>query len=304
MEATDKVLFQKNQNNVNELSYPDLPEWDLELPPGYLIIYGGKRRSGKSFHIRYLLSTLPRDFYKMAIVMTRTPQTNAFQGLVGPEWVHPGWNPALARQYMEAGAKNVDKNGEGHKDNRMLLIMDDIIGGEVKDIHNDHVIDDMATLGRHYDIDVIITTQYPHALSPRVRNNCDLYIGFEVSGKMEFDSVINTYCYRLGDFRAAAAVYERYTEGYKAFVALRHIRERDIVKRYNYTLAPEEPVKDFPIGCEVQQKSAIAWTKARKSKSKSTNSTTDDVSDAFKFDGFRGWGDDGDVLGPSFGLHF
>ena len=266
-ERAREIRYQKN---LTELSFDEkagewpleLPDWDGKLPPGFLVIYGGKRRSGKSVHIRWLLQNNDPDQYLLCLCMTRTPETGAYQGLFGEEWVHNGWNPELAKRLIETGKANVKKNGEKSAKNKILLVLDDIIGEQ---FHDDKTMNDFAALGRHYDIDIIVTTQYPKAINPKVRTNCDVFIGFELDSRREEEAIINDYFSRLG--KAALPVYEHYTEGYNAIVALKHERARELTKKFKHSLADPD-IEDFPMGCPEQRKEAERWTRERKSKQK------------------------------------
>ena len=258
-----------------------LKEWDCKLPPGFLLIYGGKRRSGKSVHIKWLLRQNNPDQYKLVVVMTYTPESGAYQGMVGEKWVHDGWDPTLATKLIERGKKLVAKNGEEHPDNKTLLILDDIISRE---FHDDKIMESIATRGRHVDIDVILTTQYPLAIGTKVRTNADVYVGFELDSGLEEDQVIKTYFHRLRG--AALDVYEAYTEGYNGMVALKHARTRKVVEKFATTLADPD-AEDFEMGSEKQRKAAIEW---RKSKENKRNADCGDGGGDFSGDGSCGDG--------------
>lgn len=300
-DALKKIDFRVNTTNMAwDPVTGDFPvtlgEWDMQMPPGFLMIYGGKRRSGKSVHLRHWLYSNNPDQWQLALVMTNTPQTNVYQPIVGEQWVVGGWDPYLVQKLFAQGKKNVAKNGESHPKNKILLILDDIIG---EGFHDDDVMSMIATRGRHFDISVILTTQYPHAIHPKVRTNSDVFIGFELDTQREYESVVQNYFYHLG--KAAWALYSHHTTGtYTGMVSLKHAKGADPVKRYAITTAPPPPENEldlpqFEIGAPEQRQAARKYQdylRERKSNMESQNGTSTDDSGSF-----CGRGCDGEASG-------
>ena len=75
---------------------------------------------------------------------------------------------------------------------RVLLILDDIIDTK-NSVHQSGILDFLASNGRHLNIYVIITSQYINAVSPIMRNNCDMIFCFKTISKKCVELIIENF---------------------------------------------------------------------------------------------------------------
>ena len=148
-----------------KLGYPEeLEEFDpTTLPHDFFVILEGRRRIGKTFFAKWLLSFY-QGVHEIVIVMTKTSMNGFWQPIVGPSFVHQGWKPEIVTGLIERNRERVEKMGKEAEGNKVLVILDDIIS---ENIHDDKVIAQLAVEGRHYDIAVLIMTQKPKAVNTK-----------------------------------------------------------------------------------------------------------------------------------------
>lgn len=215
-----------------------LDEWDPvakdhRLPPGFFIILEGSRRIGKSIFLKWLLSFYREDF-DLAIVVTETSFNGFWQPIVGNRWVHHGWNPLLVHALLEDQRKQLQKEiySDGrYKKRRVLLILDDIIGDK-RHIHEDTMLNTLATEGRHIDISVALTTQDAKAINPTLRNNADTVIVFQQKNFRAKEAIWNDFMNIFPDRHQAEAVIMANTKDHDCIVVENCKLNQDVKKLY------------------------------------------------------------------------
>ena len=133
----------------------------------------GKRNSGKSQMLRYLVSQ-QRHLFKSIFVMCPTEEVNHFYSdLVKKENIFPEYkedwtNQLISKMTRENSGKN-DQNAS-----HVLLILDDCCSDT--NFHQSKSFKKLCTRGRHIKISVIITCQYIYQVPPVGRNNSDFIL--------------------------------------------------------------------------------------------------------------------------------
>lgn len=134
----------------------------------------GKRCSGKSRLLRYLVDT-EKDIFKKIFVFCPTETVNNFySSLVPKECIFDSYNNEWMMKLIQ---KMTDlKTNDNNNNHNVLVILDDCISDT--NFHQCPSLNILCTRGRHINISVIITTQYIYAIPPLMRNNLDfIYCG-------------------------------------------------------------------------------------------------------------------------------
>jgi len=248
----------------------DLRQWSVDaeehqLPESFFCIICGSRRIGKSVFAKYLLFFLC-DKFDMAVVLTETPQNGYWQPIVGNQYVHEGMNEFLVEHLFETqkSARALQEQSGGKKKApRVLLILDDVIANRNK-IHESPELNRLAVQGRHMNIAVILTTQYPRAINPTLRENCDLAVIFQQKTVRALQAVYEDFLSKLGPKEAALQILTKYTSEHDCIVVENwKLKQQgtDIIfwcpgsTTYDEK-AEKSTVPDYQLGSEEQQKLA------------------------------------------------
>ena len=172
-------IGEKDAVGYKEVAIPDLDEWDpLSLPDHFFVVLEGKRRTGKSTFAKWLLQFY-RDKFSLAWCMTRTKSSGYWQEFVGEAFTFDNWYPLAILKLLDRNDKIIKEYGEDSDEAKklgsVLLILDDVISAK---IFNDPVFIKLAVEGRHHLISVILATQDPKAISPKIRDNADVAVVF------------------------------------------------------------------------------------------------------------------------------
>ncbi|PNH00398.1 hypothetical protein TSOC_013776 [Tetrabaena socialis] len=138
----------------------------------------GKRDTGKSFLVRDLLY-YHRDI-PIGTVVSATECANKFYSDMIPDiFIHEKPDPEIVANAMKRQSKlrhrmrkEVKRTGRCDIDDRAFLILDDCLADGKRWIRHDAVQGAFLN-GRHFNLLVVITLQYPMGLPPMLRGNID-----------------------------------------------------------------------------------------------------------------------------------
>lgn len=164
---------------------PELEEFDFtKIEPDSACIYVGKRREGKTVALlNNWRGLVENEYLAGAVVISKTENANmTYQQFILRDYIYTGWQPIL---YETIKAKMTDFRflydmGRIPHPGYLSIVLDDMISE--KAMMYDRDLTDMFVAGRHYFLNVHITTQYPKAIPPRVRDNADYVFLFKASG--------------------------------------------------------------------------------------------------------------------------
>ena len=133
----------------------------------------GKRNSGKSQMLRYLVMQ-QRPLFKSIFVICPTESVNNFyKDLVKKENIfdsyNENWIESLIKKMTEINSSKSDEQAS-----HVLLILDDCCSDT--NFHQSKSFKKLCTRGRHIKISVIITCQYIYQVPPVERNNSDFIL--------------------------------------------------------------------------------------------------------------------------------
>ena len=126
-----------------------------------------KRNTGKTMMISVLIQELVKQGKAdLVMVMSQTVGVNDDYWFINPRLRQP-FNEATIKKLMDRQSKVKKSERE-----QCLLVLDDVLSS--KDAENSRFIKRLYTLGRHYDISVILISQTSNvALTPAIKQNSD-----------------------------------------------------------------------------------------------------------------------------------
>ena len=134
------------------------------------VILCGKRCSGKSQLMRYILIKSKHQFKKVFVICPTEQINHFYKGLIKDENIFDSYN----EQWVENLMKRMGSENDGKTDkeaSHVLLILDDCCSDS--NFHQSKTLKQLFTKGRHYKITIVILCQYPYHIPPICRVNCD-----------------------------------------------------------------------------------------------------------------------------------
>ena len=144
------------------------------LPPD---LVAGKRHTGKSFFIRWILYSC-RDYWPRGFIFSKTIFNGYWNKLIPKRFQFDKWDPTVVYAIMEqqkALTAYVEENPDCGIDPRIFIILDDCVDEHTR---YDPVLNQLYLQSRHFNIWLIQTSQYLKLLPPAMRTNIDLVISF------------------------------------------------------------------------------------------------------------------------------
>ena len=130
----------------------------------------GKRHSGKSELIKYIISLYGHQFNKIFVICPSEAVNKFYSKVLPPENIFTEyseeWIEKLMKRLIQINVGKTDDNSA-----HILLIMDDCVSDV--NMHSAKNFEKIFTRGRHLKISLMITTQYPYLIPPVARINCD-----------------------------------------------------------------------------------------------------------------------------------
>lgn len=244
----------------------ELSEWDPRtLPDHFFLTLEGKRRTGKSTFAKWLLQWY-KDKFSLVWCMTLTKASGYWQELVGDEWTFDNWYAYAVLKLIERGDMFIKKYGEDNeiakKLGSSLLILDDVISAR---IHDDPTFNRLATEGRHHLISVILMTQDPHAISPKVRDNSDVAVVFNMKTYRNKESIWRDFMNDV-DKNTAQLLLERYAVNHDALVCVQTNLDGKLQKNFFRSASDKTKLADpdYALGSNDQKAAILKGRQAKK----------------------------------------
>ena len=217
---------------------------------GPVIVFIGRRDTGKSFLVRDLL------FYHQDIpigtVISGTESGNGFYAKHVPKlFIHDEYNTAiienvLKRQkiVMKQVKKEKEAYGSSNIDGRAFVILDDCLWD------NSWARDKMMRLlfmnGRHWKIMTVITMQYPLGVAPNLRTNIDYTFILREPYITNRKRIYENYAGMFPTFESFCQVMDQCTENYECLVINNNARSNKLEDQIFWYKAVPQP--NFKLG--------------------------------------------------------
>ena len=204
------------------------------------VLLVGKRNSGKSQLLRYLVS-LSKSHFKTCFLISPTEKINSFYaGVIKEENIFDEYKEAWVETLMKKMAEiNKDKNE--HTASHVLLVLDDLIAD--LNFAKSKTIKQLLVRGRHLFISIIITSQYLNSISPLIRSNMD-FIAVSQLNAQGLSLLIDNF--HMGDISKDQfkKLYFKSTTNYGFFlINTSCCQNNDIDEIYGQISTPKEYIK-------------------------------------------------------------
>lgn len=253
-----------------QLTLPPLEEWNPKsLPDHFFLVLEGKRRTGKSTFAKWLLQYY-QDKFSLVWVMTHTKASGFWQEFVGSQFVFDGWSSRAVNIIMDRNDQIIAEHGEdstlSKKMGATLLILDDCIE---KDIYYDPVFINLAVEGRHHLMSIIFVTQDPKTVCPKVRDNSDVAVVFNLKTFRNKESIWHDFMNDVSKDQAFGLL-EKYCVDHNCLVCVQTNLNSDIRKNF-YKSTGDKTKLEFPeylLGDKTQKEMVMKEREEHKEKEK------------------------------------
>lgn len=177
-------MSEKKINKVLNLEYP------------FSMVVTGMPKSGKTAFIKYIFlinsKKFTKDPFKYGIVFSTTAKIDNQYNFLPAKYIYVQYEEHILKNFIDYAAKHHDKT---------FVVFDDCLD---KKAFNSKLFIDFITTYRHFNINVIIASQYVKILTPTMRESCRYVVMFK----------------QVTD-KSIGASYENFGYGFKTFVEFR-----------------------------------------------------------------------------------
>jgi len=181
-----------------------------------VVVFIGKRRTGKSFLVKDLLY-YHRDI-PIGTIISGTENANKFYGYFVPGmFLHDEYTPQLLNSVVKRQQLIKKKKEKDDKiDTRAFMILDDCLydSSWVKDKN----IRCLFYNGRHYNVFFAITMQYPLGIPPSFRTNIDYVFILRENNINNRKRIYENYASMFPSFEMFCMVMDQCTENHECLV--------------------------------------------------------------------------------------
>ena len=271
----------------------------------HVVVFIGKRNTGKSFLIRDILfhhRNLP-----LGTVISGTEAANGFYSSMVPElFIHHDYSPEVVHSvvHRQHVMVNRSKGAEGASiDPRAFLILDDLMA-DSKTWIKDPNIKSMFFNGRHYKLFFLLSMQFALGIPPELRSNIDFVFILREPYMSNRKRLYEHYAGMFGSLDAFSQVMDQCTENFECLVIDNTSRSNKINEQVFWYKAEEH--EDFKIGSkqfwDVKRNDDLRRRRNESLLNQPTpqfgrKASTSKVSVHKKGNNRRGGGDDGDSGG-------
>ncbi len=207
------------------------------LKSPYLMIINGKQGSGKSHFITYMMreNMLSDNKFDYGIVFSNTSWENSAWNFLPGEYVYEEYNEKVLENLVKLQKKNLANDINTFA----FVIFDDAL--DDKHQFTSVVLKKLSVQLRHYNISLIISSQYPHLIPPRIRANTMYAIFFDIgSGVRELEALYNAYGQRFKNYADFKEFYYKNIDDHKFIMY-----DKDIDKYCTYRCPEKIPEFSF-----------------------------------------------------------
>ena len=224
------------------------PNTDPDKCKGPVIVFIGRRETGKSYLLLDLLSY--NQNIPIGTVISGTEIANGFYNKIMPKMlIHNNYSSdiitnILKRQkpLLKEVRKDIELYGRTAIDPRTFTVLDDCLWDD--SWAKDPVMRLLFMNGRHWNIMLLITMQYPLGIPPRLRTNIDYVFILREPYLNNRRKIYDNYASCFPTFESFCQVMDQCTENYECLVINNNAKSnklQDIV--FWYKAEPHSNVK-------------------------------------------------------------
>ena len=238
---------------------PFVPGISPPMPLNSTLTVFGKRRSGKSVWLRWLVFEYLRPLIPYYYAYTYTKHNSFLEAFMPSAYVFTDFKSETLRALMDKQKEAVllylkhfdDEKFKDRINPRIAVFWDDYNG---KDVTFNDTLKDYYYTGRHYQTFNIFNAQYVKLVPPAVRSNTDYAILFNTDYMGNLEEYHHSYAGKM-DKHAFYTMFRKYTEEVPyGFLCINNDPNIPYDEKFFSGVASELPVDlDHVVGC------ALAW---------------------------------------------
>lgn len=218
-----------------------------EMKQDAVCVFIGKRRSGKSFCLKDILSY--HTGISCGIIISPTEvSSNFFQKFIPNILIYDEYKPEIIKRFLDRQIKvtkqradEIRKYGRSDIDPRAFIILDDCLYD--KSWQTDKNIRSILMNGRHYSILTIITSQLPLGINPALRSQIDYVFIFKNNIIKEREKIYNHYAGICNSFEVFNKIMDSTTENFEVMVIDNTSQNNSITDQIKWYKATEKNFK-------------------------------------------------------------
>jgi len=201
----------------------NIKKFDMKrIPQDAVVIFIGRRRTGKSTLVRDLLFN--HQDMPVGTVISGTEESNSFYGkMIPPIFIYGEFQPVILdnfvkRQKMITGRIEKDKqqNIRSKLDPRSFMILDDCMYDD--SWTHDKNIRYLFMNGRHQKVFFLITMQYPLGIQPALRTNVDFVFILREPYLNNRKRIFDNYAAAFPSFEFFCQIMDQCTQNFECIV--------------------------------------------------------------------------------------
>jgi hypothetical protein len=215
-----------------------------------VVVFIGKRETGKSFLIRDLL--YHHQSIPIGTVISGTESANSFySSIIPPLFIHEEFNPLIIENLLKRQktlalkiTKDIQTRGTTSVDPRTFMIMDDCLYDS--SWTRDKYIRSLFMNGRHWKILYIVAMQYCMGIPPNLRTNIDYVFILRENIVANRKRLYEQFAGMFPDFDSFSQIMDQCTENYECIVIDNNAKSNKIEDQVFWYKAQSRP--NFRIG--------------------------------------------------------
>ena len=201
----------------------NIKKFDMKrIPQDAVVIFIGRRRTGKSTLVRDLL--FHHQDMPVGTVISGTEESNSFYGkMIPPIFIYGEFQPVILdnfvkRQKMITGKIEKEKLAgmRSNIDPRSFMILDDCMYDD--SWTHDKNIRYLFMNGRHQKVFFLITMQYPLGIQPALRTNVDFVFILREPYLNNRKRIFDNYAAAFPSFEFFCQIMDQCTQNYECIV--------------------------------------------------------------------------------------
>ncbi len=155
------------------------------------LVIAARPASGKSHLIKYLLLLNHPDYthtpFAYGIVFTNTAFNKDYESFIPAEFIHSQYDPVILENLMKIQENQINSTGQAP---RAFVIFDDMLN--LKMIGSQLFLN-LSTQYRHFNITVILSSQYIYRVSTVARECATAAVLFKQTTKRSIEALFESY---------------------------------------------------------------------------------------------------------------